>query len=91
MHSRDASGTHLVRTMDLVGEDVQQHLRVGLCAQVSLVRQLALRLKGGAQLLCIGQVAVVNLRMGGSSKRAARLASARGDGGRSGCDAIRTR
>ena len=55
-------GAYLVRTMDLVRKDVQQHLGVGLGAQVPLVRQLALRLKGGPQLLRVRQVAVVDLR-----------------------------
>ena len=55
-------GAYLVRTVDLVRKDVQQHLGVGLGAQVPLVRQLALRLQGGPQLLRVRQVAIVDLR-----------------------------
>jgi hypothetical protein len=66
--------TCLVRAVDLVRKDVQEHLGVGLSAQVSLVRQLALLLERAAQLVRVGQVAVVNLRPEDSRQRTSRLA-----------------
>ena len=55
----------LVRAMNLVRKDVEEHLRVGLGAQVSLVRQLALLLESRPQLLRVRQVAVVDLSVVG--------------------------
>ena len=57
-----AAQARLVRAVDLVREDVEQHLRVRVRLQVPLVRQLALRLQRRAQLLRVRQVAVVDLR-----------------------------
>ena len=67
--ARSCAATHLVCPVDLVRKDVQQNLRVGVRAEVTLVRQLALALQSCAQLLRIGQVTIVNLRWQAHGKR----------------------
>lgn len=56
--------THLVRAVDLVGEDVQKHLRVGLGAEVALVGHRGLDAEGGAEAVGVREVPVVDLRRG---------------------------
>lgn len=55
--------------MNLVGEDVEQDLGVGVCPQVTLIRQFALALQCRAQFLRICQIAVMNLQQKRSRKR----------------------
>jgi hypothetical protein len=52
---------YLVRAMNLVRKDVEQHLSVRVCPQVPLVGQLTLALQRRPQLVSVGQIAVVNL------------------------------
>ena len=54
-------GAHFVSTMYFVCKNVEKHFGIGLGAQMPLVRQFALSLQGGPQLLRVGQVAIVDL------------------------------
>jgi hypothetical protein len=81
---RRAPHKRLVRAVDLVGEHVEQDLRVALRAQVPRKERLG-ALEGAAQLLSVGQVAVVDevdaqrrvdeegLRLGGRGRAGGRV------------------